>query len=125
MYQAELLRGQTILITGGGTGLGRSMALRFAELGANLFLAARREEPLRDTAEEKVGSQSTCTTTPRCHRQRSRVREEKQAGSWPGQGSRCSGLNARWGKDWRTHPARNQCGGTKSGCGFFPAQTKP
>jgi NAD(P)-dependent dehydrogenase (short-subunit alcohol dehydrogenase family) len=52
MYQAELLRGQTILITGGGTGLGRSMALRFAELGANLFLTARREEPLRDTAEE-------------------------------------------------------------------------
>ncbi|MFB3154557.1 MAG: SDR family oxidoreductase [Candidatus Acidiferrales bacterium] len=52
MYQAELLRGQTILITGGGTGLGRSMALRFAELGANLFLTARREEPLRDTVEE-------------------------------------------------------------------------
>ncbi len=52
MYQAELLRGQTILITGGGTGLGRSMALRFAELGANLFLTARREEPLRDTTEE-------------------------------------------------------------------------
>ena len=42
MYQAELLRGQTMLITGGGTGLGRSMALRFAELKANLFLTARR-----------------------------------------------------------------------------------
>ena len=52
MFQPDLLKDQTILITGGGTGLGRSMALRFAELGASLFLAARREEPLRQTAEE-------------------------------------------------------------------------
>jgi len=52
MFQADLLKGQTILITGGGSGLGRSMALRFAELGANLFLAARREEPLRQTVED-------------------------------------------------------------------------
>ncbi|MFQ5663428.1 MAG: SDR family oxidoreductase [Terriglobia bacterium] len=52
MFQPDLLRGQAILITGGGTGLGRSMALRFAELGAKIFLAARREEPLRQTAEE-------------------------------------------------------------------------
>ena len=51
MYQADLLKGRTIFITGGGTGLGRSMALRFAELGANIFLVARREEPLQETAE--------------------------------------------------------------------------
>jgi NAD(P)-dependent dehydrogenase (short-subunit alcohol dehydrogenase family) len=52
MFQPDLLKGQHILITGGGTGLGHSMALRFAELGARLFLAGRREEPLRKTAEE-------------------------------------------------------------------------
>ncbi|MGH9805426.1 MAG: SDR family oxidoreductase [Candidatus Acidiferrales bacterium] len=52
MFQADLFKGQTILITGGGTGLGCSMALRLAELGANTFLAARREEPLRQTAED-------------------------------------------------------------------------
>jgi len=52
MFQAKLLEGRTILITGGGTGLGRSMALRFAELGARTFLVARREEPLRETAAE-------------------------------------------------------------------------
>ena len=52
MFQAGLLKGQSILITGGGTGLGRAMALRSAELGARVFLAARREEPLRETAEE-------------------------------------------------------------------------
>jgi NAD(P)-dependent dehydrogenase (short-subunit alcohol dehydrogenase family) len=52
MFQADLLKDRTIFITGGGTGLGRSMALRFAELGAKLFLVGRREEPLRQTAEE-------------------------------------------------------------------------
>jgi NAD(P)-dependent dehydrogenase (short-subunit alcohol dehydrogenase family) len=49
MFQSDLLEGRTIMITGGGTGLGRAMALRFAELGANLFLVGRREDPLRDT----------------------------------------------------------------------------
>ena len=52
MFEKDLLREQTIFITGGGTGLGRSMALRFAGLGANLFLIARREDPLRETCEE-------------------------------------------------------------------------
>lgn len=52
MYEKNLLAGRTILVTGGGTGLGRSMALRFAELGAKVFLVARREEPLKQTCEE-------------------------------------------------------------------------
>lgn len=52
MYQRDLLKGRTILITGGGTGLGKSMALRFAELGASLFLIGRREEPLAGVARE-------------------------------------------------------------------------
>ena len=52
MFERDLLKGRNILITGGGTGLGRSMALRFAELGANLFLVARREEPLAQTAND-------------------------------------------------------------------------
>ena len=49
MFQPDLLAGRTILITGGGTGLGRAMATRMAELGAQIFLVARREEPLRET----------------------------------------------------------------------------
>ncbi len=52
MFQSDLFQGRTILITGGGTGLGRSMALRFAELGAKMFLAARRPEPLEETCKE-------------------------------------------------------------------------
>ena len=51
MFEKTLLSGRAILITGGGTGLGRSMALRFAELGAKLHLAGRREQPLRETCD--------------------------------------------------------------------------
>lgn len=58
MFEKDLLKGRTILITGGGTGLGRSMALRFAELGATLFLVGRREEPLRETVAEIRGMQA-------------------------------------------------------------------
>lgn len=46
----DLLAGLRVWITGGGTGLGRAMALRFSELGADLALSGRREEPLRETA---------------------------------------------------------------------------
>ena len=52
MFQNDLLKGRTILITGGGTGLGRSMALRFAELGARMYLVGRREEPLKEVCSE-------------------------------------------------------------------------
>src|SRR5215472_14039408 len=51
MFQKDLLNGRGVFITGGGTGLGRSMSLRLAELGAKMFLAGRREEPLRETAD--------------------------------------------------------------------------
>jgi len=49
MFEKDLLKGRGILITGGGTGLGRAMAVRFTELGAKAFLVARREPPLRET----------------------------------------------------------------------------
>ena len=52
MFQKDLLKGRAIFLTGGGSGLGRSMALRFAELGARMFLVGRREEPLRETCDE-------------------------------------------------------------------------
>ncbi len=52
MFQPDLLKGRAIFLTGGGTGLGRSMALHFAKLGARLFVIGRREEPLKKTCEE-------------------------------------------------------------------------
>jgi NAD(P)-dependent dehydrogenase (short-subunit alcohol dehydrogenase family) len=60
MYEKNLLAGRTIFLTGGGTGLGRSMALRMAGLGAKLFLVGRREEPLRDTTSEIRAAGGTC-----------------------------------------------------------------
>src|SRR6202048_1858384 len=52
MFQPDLLKGKRILVTGGGTGLGRSMAQRYLELGANVVICGRREDVLKQTAEE-------------------------------------------------------------------------
>jgi NAD(P)-dependent dehydrogenase (short-subunit alcohol dehydrogenase family) len=52
MFAADLLRGKRALITGGGTGLGKAMAKRYAELGAEVFICGRREEVLRATVSE-------------------------------------------------------------------------
>ncbi len=48
-FRPDLLRGKTTLVTGGGTGLGRSMALRLAGLGARVGVIGRRPDPLADT----------------------------------------------------------------------------
>jgi NAD(P)-dependent dehydrogenase (short-subunit alcohol dehydrogenase family) len=52
VFQHDLLKGRAIFLTGGGTGLGRAMALRFAGLGARMFLVGRRPEPLQHVCEE-------------------------------------------------------------------------
>lgn len=52
MFQNTLLQGRAIFLTGGGSGLGRSMALQFASLGARVFVVGRREEPLQSVCEE-------------------------------------------------------------------------
>ncbi len=49
MYQSDLLAGRTFLVTGGGTGLGRAMAMRYAELGATIAICGRRTAPLEAT----------------------------------------------------------------------------
>jgi NAD(P)-dependent dehydrogenase (short-subunit alcohol dehydrogenase family) len=52
MFQDGLLKDQTIIVTGGGTGLGKSMSRRFGELGANIVISGRRAEVLDETAQE-------------------------------------------------------------------------
>ncbi|WP_410769042.1 SDR family oxidoreductase [Fontibacillus sp. BL9] len=52
VFSENLLRGKVILITGGGTGLGREMGRRFLELGAKLAICGRREEVLKQTVDE-------------------------------------------------------------------------
>ena len=58
-FRKDLLSGKTTIITGGGTGLGRSMALRLAGLGAKVGIVGRRQEPLEETvaAIRKAGGQ--------------------------------------------------------------------
>jgi len=50
MFRKDLLDKKTIIITGGGTGLGKSMAQRFGELGANLVITSRKQDVLNSTA---------------------------------------------------------------------------
>ncbi len=56
MFDKSLLAEKRILITGGGSGLGASMARRFAELGADLVLCGRRLDLLETTAAEIRGT---------------------------------------------------------------------
>jgi NAD(P)-dependent dehydrogenase (short-subunit alcohol dehydrogenase family) len=52
MFRTDLLHNKRILITGGGTGLGKAMAQRFLELGATVYICGRREDVLEKTASE-------------------------------------------------------------------------
>ncbi len=56
MFRDNLLRDKRILITGGGTGLGKAMAHRFLQLGATVYICGRREEVLEETAAELSGA---------------------------------------------------------------------
>ena len=50
MFKDGLLKGKRILITGGGTGLGKEIATRYLQLGAELWIAGRRGPVLQETA---------------------------------------------------------------------------
>lgn len=57
MYNEPMLRdnalsGKTIIVTGGGTGLGRAMSTYFLKLGANVVITSRKMDVLEKTAAE-------------------------------------------------------------------------
>ncbi len=52
MFKQGAFKGKTIVITGGGTGLGKSMGKYLLELGANLVITSRKKEVLEKTAAE-------------------------------------------------------------------------
>ena len=59
MFKKDLLKNKRILITGGGTGLGKEMAIHFARHGAVLYICGRRENVLKETADEISKKYST------------------------------------------------------------------
>ena len=63
MFKEGLLSGKRILVTGGGTGLGKEIAARYAQLGAEIWLAGRRGGVLEDTAAELTKSFGTTVKT--------------------------------------------------------------
>ncbi len=52
MFRDGLMTGERILVTGGGTGLGREMAEAFLKLGATVYICGRRQNKLDETAAE-------------------------------------------------------------------------
>jgi NAD(P)-dependent dehydrogenase (short-subunit alcohol dehydrogenase family) len=51
MFQGNLMQGQRVLVTGGGTGLGKAMAERLLSLGADVAICGRRKAVCDETAE--------------------------------------------------------------------------
>lgn len=63
MLSPESLKGKTIIVTGGGTGLGKSMGTYFSVLGANLVITSRKLDVLEKAAKEiteKSGNSVHC-----------------------------------------------------------------
>jgi citronellol/citronellal dehydrogenase len=70
IFRADLLRDQVVIVTGGGTGLGRATAVELTALGADVVVVGRRIEPLEETA-------SLCAAG-RAHPERCDIREAEQ-----------------------------------------------
>jgi citronellol/citronellal dehydrogenase len=62
VFRRDLFAGRVVLVTGGGTGLGRCTAHELASLGAHVVIAARRAELLEKTAAEIAEAGGKCST---------------------------------------------------------------
>lgn len=75
IFTDKIFQDQTVVITGGGTGLGKASALRFASLGANVLIAGRREEKLKTAAMEIAATGANVETFAVDIRNADRVQE--------------------------------------------------
>lgn len=66
MLPERAFAGRTILVTGGGTGLGRSMGTSFLQLGANLVICGRRTDVLESAAAEMTEATGGEVLAVRC-----------------------------------------------------------
>ena len=64
VFASGLFRGRTALVTGGGRGIGRAIALAFARLGANVVIASRKPENLTPTQAELTALGAQCLAVP-------------------------------------------------------------
>ena len=55
MFRTGLMSGERIVVTGGGTGLGKEMAEAFLALGATVYILGRRGAVLEETRDELMG----------------------------------------------------------------------
>lgn len=66
MLKDGALKGRTIIVTGGGTGLGRSMTKYFLTLGANVVITSRKLDVLQKTADELMAETSGQVLAVQC-----------------------------------------------------------
>ena len=83
--------GNTIVITGAGSGIGRELARRFHALGHTVIVAGRRPEPLRETIGDRdgmhallldVADPASIAAFARPHRRRPRSASWRRPGMW-------------------------------------------
>jgi NAD(P)-dependent dehydrogenase (short-subunit alcohol dehydrogenase family) len=66
MFKSDLLKGKRILVTGGGTGLGKEMADEYAKLGAQVYICGRRGPVVQETAQELAKANNARVTGLEC-----------------------------------------------------------
>ena len=58
MLESLSMEGKAVVVTGGGTGLGRAMCLAMAKAGADIVVSARRQNPVPNATGCPIGTAS-------------------------------------------------------------------